>query len=375
MIVPVHWFSCRAVPRFDVRRAVVPSQWSTVTARLSETRPPGQSPCNTEGNPGVSAPLPDGYSIRAPILADATEVAALVNTTAHDEVGGSTTAVEDILSQWEDPERTIEDEDWLVIAPNGQIVGYLELYEYPPYTVFEFDGYVHPEHRGKGIGSALLGTIERRARREMHPVAIGERVTLQTRVWNTAFPAHDLLGAHGYTHIRDWRQMEISFEADLPAATWPEGFAVRTMVRGQDEQVLFATIEEAFADHWGHSPMPFVEFLYYSIEGAPGFDADLTYFVTVGDDVAGAAICSASRSGEPEIGWVSRLGVRRGYRGKGVGLSLLQHIFNEMHSRGKRGVGLNVDGSSLTGTDRLYERARMHEIRRALYFEKEIRSR
>ena len=36
-------------------------------------------------------------------------------------------------------------------------------------------------------------------------------------------------------------------------------------------------------------------------------------------------------------------------------------------------VGLNVDGSSLTGADRLYERAGMHEARRAFYFEKELR--
>ena len=67
------------------------------------------------------------------------------------------------------------------------------------------------------------------------------------------------------------------------------------------------------------------------------------------------------------------LGIRCEYRGKGPVLSLLRHIVVEMHRRGKQGVGLNVDGSSLTGTDRLYERAGMREGRRACYFEKELR--
>lgn len=317
--------------------------------------------------------LPEGYSIRPPILDDAAAVADLVNATARDEVGGAETEANDILSQWKDPERTLEDEDWLVVAPGGQIVGYLELYEYPPYTVFEFDGYVHPDHQGKGIGSLVLDTIERRARREMHRAEAGTRVTLRTRVWNTACRAHTLLEAHGFTHIRDWRQMALTFETDPPAATWPEGFGVRATILGQDERVLYETLEEAFADHWGFSPMPFDEFLYYNIDGAPGFDPELTFLITAGDDIAGAAICWPSRSGQPDIGWVSRLGVRRPYRGQGLGLTLLQHIFTEMYGRGKRGVSLNVDGSSLTGAERLYERAGMHEARRAFYFEKELR--
>ena len=317
--------------------------------------------------------LPNDYEIRPPVPDDAPVVAELINTTSRDETGRAETSVEDILSQWEDPERTLEDEDWVVTTSNGQIIGYLELYEYPPYTVFEFEGHVHPDHRGRGVGSVLLQTIEQRARRELHRAEPRERVTLQTRVWSQAHHAHRLLQSHGYEHIRDWRQMEIMFDSVPPPASLPEGFGIRAIVRHQDERVLYETLEETFKDHWGHSPMPFEEFLYYRIEGAPGFDPDLTFLITNGDDIAGGAICYGSRAGEPDIGWVTMLGVRREYRGKGLGLSLLHHIFAEMHRRGKRGVGLNVDGSSLTGADRLYERAGMRERRRAFYFEKELR--
>ena len=33
---------------------------------------------------------------------------------------------------------------------------------------------------------------------------------------------------------------------------WPAGITVRTMRPDQDERLVHATIEEAFADHWGH---------------------------------------------------------------------------------------------------------------------------
>jgi ribosomal protein S18 acetylase RimI-like enzyme len=56
-----------------------------------------------------------------------------------------------------------------------------------------------------------------------------------------------------------------------------------------------------------------------------------------------------------------------------VALALLHHSFHELGLRGKRRVGLGVDGSSLTGAVRLYERAGMHVHRERVLFEKELR--
>ena len=55
----------------------------------------------------------------------------------------------------------------------------------------------------------------------------------------------------------------------------------------------------------------------------------------------------------------ARLGVRRPWRKKGIGLAILHRIFGEFYSRGVRIVGLGVDAESLTGATRLYQRAGM----------------
>jgi ribosomal protein S18 acetylase RimI-like enzyme len=59
------------------------------------------------------------------------------------------------------------------------------------------------------------------------------------------------------------------------------------------------------------------------------------------------------------MGWVRGLGVRRGWRGRGLGLALLQHTFGAFYARGRSTVGLGVDAQSPTGATRLYQRAGM----------------
>jgi ribosomal protein S18 acetylase RimI-like enzyme len=73
------------------------------------------------------------------------------------------------------------------------------------------------------------------------------------------------------------------------------------------------------------------------------------------------------------MGWVNSLGVRRPWRRKGVAEALLYHAFAELRRRGRTGVSLGVDASSLTGATRLYEKVGMREIRQTIFFEKELR--
>jgi mycothiol synthase len=316
--------------------------------------------------------LPAGFTLRAPELADAEEVAALVNAATIADGGDPISNRAAILAQWEDPLRTLEDEDWLIVAPDGRIAGFLELYEYEPFTLFEFDGYVHPEFRGHGVGTALLDIIEPRARREMHRAPAGEPVFLRSRAWSTADAAHRLLIAHGYEHVRDWRRMRIELTAPPPTPIWSPGINVRRFVPGQDERAVWETSEAAFADHFGTAPMPFDEFIYYRIESLTEFDPSLWFLAMDGDAVAGILLAHAGDSRLPEGAWVALLGVRREYRGRGIGLALLHEAFGEFYRRGYRVAGLDVDGSSLTGADRLYERAGMFEVHRAYYFDKPL---
>ena len=320
-----------------------------------------------------SQALPRGYSVRGPRLDDAGAIADLVNASARAEIGMQVTTADRMLAILSDPTRDVDDKGWLVFHASGSLAASLDLYGYPPYTMFEFDGHVHPAHTGRGIGAFLLDTAEISARREMHRAAEGARVALGTRVWGESVATHRLLESRGFDHIRDWRRMEIDLATITSEPVPAAGITIRVMRRGRDERAIHETIEAAFADHWGYAPTPYDEFVYYELDGAPEFDPTLVFLAMDGEEVAGAVICRGSRAGDESIGWISSLGTRREWRGRGIGQALLLHAFGELRRRGRRAAGLSVDASSPTGADRLYERVGMREVRRDVIYEKVLR--
>jgi ribosomal protein S18 acetylase RimI-like enzyme len=70
---------------------------------------------------------------------------------------------------------------------------------------------------------------------------------------------------------------------------------------------------------------------------------------------------------------VDILGVRRGWRRRGIGLALLGAAFTEFHRRGIPRAELGVDSENPTGATRLYERAGMHVAHAWETWEKELR--
>jgi hypothetical protein len=100
--------------------------------------------------------------------------------------------------------------------------------------------------------------------------------------------------------------MTIDMEEPPPAPLLPDSIILRTFARSQDERVLWQTIEESFADHWGHVQRPFERWSQLFLESS-NFRPELTYLaVARGDAIAGAAICHDFM----DIGWVGTLGVR-----------------------------------------------------------------
>ena len=81
----------------------------------------------------------------------------------------------------------------------------------------------------------------------------------------------------------------------------------------------------------------------------------------------------ASAAAPSRRGWVRGLGVRPGWRKRGLGLALLRHAYGEMYRRGIRKVELSVDADSPTGAPRLYTRAGMRVAQRYGVYRKEVR--
>ena len=274
---------------------------------------------------------------------DAEAVAEL--TVAYDLhwCGVSDTRAEDILDDWRDVD--LEQDAWLweldgLVAAYGIVLTRHER--------LHTDGYVHPELRGRGFGSAILERTEARGR-ELGFDRIGAATLAADE------PGLRLFEARGYREVRRFYRMAIELHAPPPEPLWPAGLDPRTVEREQLRE-FHAAKEEAFADEWGRRPETFESFASRVL----GRLAD--------EEVAATLLAGRELGG----GWIASIGVRPRWRRRGVGLALLQRAVRQFWDRGERRVQLGVDAENPTGATRLYERAGMHVVWEAVVYEKRL---
>jgi mycothiol synthase len=177
------------------------------------------------------------------------------------------------------------------------------------------------------------------------------------------------LEARGYELDRYSFQMRTDLPDELPAPGWPEGIAVRTYRKEEDEQAVYDTHQETFSDQLDFERDPFDEWKQWSYREP--FDPELWFLAMAGDEIAGIALCRGERGGDTNLGWVNILGVRKHWRGRGLGLALLQHAFREFRERGRTRAGLGVDGAN-PGAVRLYERAGMSKAQVFVWYQRSL---
>ncbi len=332
--------------------------------------------------------LPDdlrvvGYRTRPATMDDLDELVAVHQAVSLDVVGHIEDTAETLRADLERPSLDLRADTRVVLAPDKRIVGYGEM-GYGLNGAVEFWTWVRvrPDHRGKGIAEALYRWIERRAREAAGAPPPGERVYLQAVRDVRDTGARAILRAEGYEAVRGFWRMDIDLEDEIPAPAWPEGIAVRTMrgserdsERGDERRAIYSALNDAFADHWEHhwadSDEGF-ERWWHLMRYRPGFDPGLWFLAVDGEEIAGMSLCYSERTGIPDTGWVSILGVRRAWRRRGIALALLRHSFRVMRERGLAHAGLGVDSESETGATQLYEKAGMHAVSETLALRKEL---
>jgi mycothiol synthase len=297
--------------------------------------------------------------VRRPTLDDVTAVLAVQCAADIAVIGDSDWTEEELREEW--AELDLARDAW-VFEVDGRVAGYASFENRR--GRLQAEGFVHPDARGRGIGSAILELTEARAREE----ELEPPLRLQNPTLNTDEETVRFYEAHGYRRVRHFWRMVADLEAE-PAVVVPDGVEIRPYRHPEDARAVHATLEEAFLDHWENRPRPYDDWAkrHFAPEH---FDAGLWWVATVGDEQAGAAVCEWKRYGD--WGWVGVLGVRRPWRRRGIGEALLATAFAEFFRRGERRVALGVDAQNPTGATRLYERAGMRVFWDAVVWEKEL---
>ena len=218
------------------------------------------------------------------------------------------------------------------------------------------NGLVDPQHRGRGMGSDLLGWQVDTASELLKRNSGDLPRVMRVFAYDWIGDALQLFEDNGFSRARRFDEMLKTLRPGEPL-TAPAGVSIVRWDRSYDGQALHAN-NAAFADHWGTSPMD--PEVWNHILDATETRIDLSWLALADGEVVGLALGSHypddhEATGRHE-GWVRILAVDRKWRGRGVGTALLRHSFHGFLQAGLTHSMLRVDSSSETGAHLLYEK-------------------
>jgi mycothiol synthase len=318
------------------------------------------------------------YTLRTFTLEDAEATVALFNACSIARIGTKESDLQDNLNEWTAPGFDLGSCARVLVAPAGEIVGYVDLWDIDAPHVVKYCYFeLHPKHWDDQLALWMLEWAEEIARNRINLTPEGTQVVLSEGTNHADLDHQRVFTAAGFQVVRNFYRMVIDLPQHPTTPILPEGIVIKPINREtQFRDAIMADIE-AFKDHWGvveKTEQDILSFWSHRLDNDPDFDPSLWFLAMDGAQIAGICMCWPKLTEDSGMGWVGQLAVRRPWRKMGLGLALLQHAFCEFSKRGQPRVGLNVDANSLTDATRLYTKAGMHVARQLDIYHKELRS-
>lgn len=298
--------------------------------------------------------LPAGYALGAPTQNDLDAVATVVIADELNDGGQIVLGADFVQGEWSRVGDLATDA-WVAVDGTGAIVGYGQVVLEEPDIVQSW-GVVHPEHRGRGIGTSLLDRIEERA---SELVATPSALRLRHAINAGDAAAAAMLHSRGLGPVHHFWHMQIDLVASSPPGRSPEGIEIGGIEPPDDLAVVHAVLDEAFIDDRSHHPAPFDRWVEEET-GGPMYDPTLWLLARAGAMPVGALTASAAE----DRGWVDYLAVLASHRGHGIGSALLRRSFALFADRGIERVLVSVDAQNPTGATAVYEGVGMRTVNR-----------
>jgi ribosomal protein S18 acetylase RimI-like enzyme len=236
---------------------------------------------------------------------------------------------------------------------------------------YEFEAWVAPDWRGRGIGRALLAWIEGRA---AEIAAVDGRTgphELETWVDETQVGAVGLLEEHGYDVGRYGVLMTRDLTTPIERLTLPEGLEIRPVEQRHHRQIWDADAE-AFRDHWNSAERTEADFEGWFAE--PEINTALWRVAWAGDEVAGAVMPSIWPAENEALGvrrgWLDHVSTRRPWRRQGVASALIVDALLGLRAAGMTEAFLGADAENVSGAVRVYERLGFSRARTTVMYRK-----
>ena len=283
--------------------------------------------------------LPDGLVARPHVPTDAQAVCDLIAAAETVDAGSPAIDVEDIEGDWVRGSFDLATESIGVwdgdrLAAAGEV-----------FKGRRADASVHPDYRGRGIGTWLADWLEDCAR------AKGSTLVGQTVPGDSS--PETFFKARGYR--LGWTSWVLQLPADRTIEPQPltEGYSLREFAGAADGRIAFQLIEDAFNEWPDRDPSSYDD---WAPRGPlrPGFEPwQIRFAVDSGGTEVG--VCYTIHAAA--TGYVDAIAVRRDQRGLGLARALLADAFERARAHGATVSELSTD--SRTGALGLYEHVGM----------------
>jgi mycothiol synthase len=309
--------------------------------------------------------LPDGLLARPLQAADAERWAALLRAVEDVDRRDEHFDAEDLAEELADPELDLERETLLVLDRDDRAVAYqvLRLRTGPPLGPrLLADAAVHPAHRRRGIGTALMAAARRRAD------ALGAAVV--TRLSETGVDATALAERTGMHAVRWWSELVRDLAVPVRPVPPPPGITVVALGPPYDaarwDEPLRLAHNTAFADHWGSAAVGPTAWAHQRTGSRSFRPGSSVAALTANGSVAGYVMsyeypADTARTGVRDL-YIGTVGTLPAHRGRGIAGALIAHVLQGAVDQGYATASLTVDAENPTGALGVYDRAgfRLH---------------
>jgi ribosomal protein S18 acetylase RimI-like enzyme len=287
-----------------------------------------------------------------------------------------TRTAEEMEKTYSNLRNSDREKDVVLVEVDGKLVGYKRTEwwaELDGTHVYAHFGFLKPEWRGKGIGSALFRHSEERIR-EIAATQPGDfKRLIDISAFDSEKNLAEIAEREGYEPVRYGFEMVRPNLDNIPDAPMPEGLEIRP-VQPEHYRAIWEAEVEAFRDHWGMEETQEGDYERW-LEQTP-FQPELWKVGWEGDQVAGMVRNFVNEEFNArhnrKRAYTEYISVRRPWRRRGLARALIAESLRMLKEMGFEESALSVDAENPSGALELYKNMGFEVVRRQTSYRKEL---
>lgn len=292
---------------------------------------------------------------------DIPAMVGVLNLTDPADGSDRVSTIESLTKTYENLRNSDAANDVVMIEVNDELVGYTRVLwrvELDGSRMYSHFGFLVPQWRDKGIGTAMIKHNEQRLREIAadHPDT-GPRY-FDTGTLNNQDSLRRILESLGYERVRYGYEMVRPDLENIPDIPMPEGLEVRPSTPDQFEAIYEAEVE-AFRDHWGAEEPEEGDFERWKNDAM--FQPELWKVAwdiktnEVAGMVRGFIAEDENRHHNYKRGYTEYISVRRPWRRIGLAKALMARSMQHQKELGMTETALGLDAQNPNGALDLYK--------------------